>query len=48
MNRELTDLEIAARECLRVSKNANNIWSALGAHNAAIKIRNLPNWKPYK
>ncbi len=40
-------LEIAARECDRISALSNNIWVALAANRCSIAIRSLPEWRPY-
>jgi hypothetical protein len=45
--RTVSQLELAARACLEVSKRTTNIWQALAAHNCCIAITRLPGWKPY-
>jgi len=44
---DLHPLEIAARECMAIARETNNIWVAMGAQDCAIAIRKTPGWCVY-
>lgn len=46
-NRDLSDLEKAARVCDEKAKDSNNILISLHYQNAAIAIRSIKGWTPY-
>ena len=46
--REVSAIEVFARICMDISKETDNIWRALMAHNCALKIRNMAGYTVYE